>query len=97
MADECYFIQLVIISTPTRNENLDIGFTNRSSFINYCQVIPGVSDHEAVLTSFMAQAICHEGSEQNRYLWTRVNLQEMSVELIKFTAWFFELHIVLLH
>ena len=40
MADECYFTQIVIISTPTRNENLlDNFFTNRSSFINYCHLV----------------------------------------------------------
>ena len=62
MVDDCYFTQLV--NSSTRNENiLDIIFTNRPSFINYCNVIPGISDHEAVLTSFMAQAVNYKESD----------------------------------
>ena len=87
MVDDGYFTQLV--STPTRNENiLDIVFTNRPSLINYCKVIPGISDHEAVLTSFMTQVVYHKGSKRKRYLWNRVDFQEMSIEMIRFTAWF---------
>ena len=38
MVDDCYFSQLV--NSPTRNKNiLDIIFTNRPSFINYCTVL----------------------------------------------------------
>ena len=89
MVDDCYFSQLV--SSPTRNENiLDIIFTNRSSFINYCTVIPGISDHEAVLASFMAQVAYQKGNECRCYLWNRANFQEMSVELSEFTACFCE-------
>ena len=53
-AAECYFTQLVNI--PTRGENiLDIVFTNRPPFVNYCTVVPGVSDHDAVVVSFIAE------------------------------------------
>ena len=89
--DDCYFTQLV--NSPTRNENiLDILSTSRPSFINYRDVIPGISDHEAVLTSFMAQALYHEENDCKRYLWSRANFQEMSIELSRFTAWFSDQH-----
>jgi len=78
-----------VVNSPTRNENiLDIIFTNRPSFINYCNVIPGISDHEAFLTSFMAQAVYHKESDRKRYLWSRANFQGMIIELLRFTAWF---------
>ena len=85
MVDDCYFTQL---NSPTQNESiLDIIFTNRPSFINYCNVIPGISNHEVVLTSFMAQAVYHKESDSKHYLWNRANFQEMSIELSRFTAW----------
>ena len=68
----------------------DIIFTNRPSFINYCNAIPGISDHEAVLTSFMTQAVYHKESDRKRYLWNRANFQEMSIEFSRFIAWFSE-------
>ena len=41
------FLQLV--QSPTRNNNtLDIFFTNQPSFVESCEVIPGISDHEIV-------------------------------------------------
>ena len=55
MAAECYFTQLVNFSI--RRENiLDIVFTNRPSLVNCCTVVPGVSDRDAVLVSFIAKA-----------------------------------------
>ena len=55
MAAECYFTQLV--NFPTHRENiLDIVFTNRPSLVNCCTVVPGVSDDDAVLFSFIAKA-----------------------------------------
>ena len=87
MANDCYFNQLV--NAPTRNENiLDIIFTNRPSFINHCTVIPGVSDHEAVLTSFIAQTVYQKGIKRKVYLWNRANFQQMSIALSEFTMWF---------
>ena len=54
-AAECYFTQLV--NVPTCGENiLDNVFTNRPSFVNYCTVVSGVSDHDAVMVSFIAKA-----------------------------------------
>jgi len=44
-----------------------------------CNVIPGISDHEAVLTSFMAQAVYHKESHRKCYLWSRANFQGMNV------------------
>jgi len=77
------------VNSPTQNENiLDIIFTNRPSFINYCYVIPGVSGHEAVLTSFMVQAIYHKESDCKHYSWNRANFEAMSIELSRFTTWF---------
>ena len=55
MVAECYFTQLVNFSI--RRENiLDIVFTNRPSLVNCCTVVPGVSDHDVVLVSFIAKA-----------------------------------------
>ena len=36
--------------SPTRNQSiLDIFCTNRPSLVSCCQILPGISDHEAVL------------------------------------------------
>ena len=36
---------------PTREENnLDLFFTNYPSLVNSCNVIPGISDHDVVVT-----------------------------------------------
>ena len=55
MAAECHFTQLV--NFPTHREKiLDIVFTNQPSFVNCCTVVSGVSDHDAVLVSFITKA-----------------------------------------
>jgi len=38
----------------------------------------------------MAQAIYHNESDCKHYLWNRVSFLEMSIELSRFTTWFFD-------
>ena len=50
MSAECGFTQL--INFPTSQENiLDLVFTTHPSFIQYCEPIPGISDHDMILTT----------------------------------------------
>ena len=54
IADDYYLDQLV--RDPTRGLNiLDLCFTTHPDKVNHCQVIPGISDHHAVLISFSHQ------------------------------------------
>ena len=48
MVAECYFTELVNFATHRENI-LDIVFANQPSFANCCTVVPGVSDHNALL------------------------------------------------
>ena len=85
-AAECYFTQLVNI--PTRGENiLDIVFTNRPSFVNYCTVVPGVSDHDAVVVSFIAKATYQNEIKHQCYLWNRGNFVDMRVAFTEFSMY----------
>ena len=86
-AAECYFTQLVNI--PTRGENIhDIVFTNRPSFVNYCTVVPGVSDHDAVVVSFIANATYQNEIKHKCYLWNRGNFVDMRVAFTEFSMYF---------
>ena len=86
-AAECYFTQLVNI--PTRGENiLDIVFTNRPSFVNYCTVVPGVSDHDAVVVSFIAKATYQNEIKHKCYVWNRGNFVDMRVAFTEFSMYF---------
>ena len=86
-AAECYFTQLVNI--PTRGENiLDIVFTNRPSFVNYCTVVPGVSDHDAVVVSFIAKATYQNEIKHKCYLWNRGNFVDMRVAFTELSMYF---------
>ena len=87
MAAECYFTQLV--NFPTCRENiLDIVFTNRPSLVNCCTVVPGVSDHDAVLVSFIAKATYQNEIKHRCYLWDRANFEDIRVALSEFNMWF---------
>ena len=87
MASECYFTQLV--NFPTHRESiLDIVFTNRPSFVNYCTVVPGVSDHDAVLVSFITKATYQNEIKHKCYLWNRANFEDMRIALSEFSVWF---------
>ena len=63
-----------IVNFPTRQNNiLDIFLTNRPSFIKYCVLLPGISDHEAVLTESNITITIQECIGRKLYLWNRVD------------------------
>ena len=66
------FIQSV--DSPTRNQSiLDIFCTNRPSLVSCCQILPGISDHEAVLVKTSTVLKHKKPTKQKIYLWNRVD------------------------
>ena len=88
MAAECYFIKLV--NFPTHSENIvDDVFTNQPSFVNCCTVVPGVSDHDAVLITFITEATAWPLIRMRlniKVLWNRANFEDMRVVLSEFSV-----------
>ena len=51
-----------LIHEPTRDKNiLDLVFSSHSAFISHVSVIPGISDHDAVLFNFNLKEISYLG------------------------------------
>ena len=49
MAEMTYLVQ--IVNEPTRMDNtLDLILTNNDTLVNRVEIIPGISDHDAVFT-----------------------------------------------
>ena len=66
------FVQSV--DSPTRNHSiLDIFCTNRPSLVTCCQILPGISDHEAVLVKTLTVLEHPKPTKRKIYLWNRVD------------------------
>ena len=60
-----------IVNSPTRGSNiLDIFVTNRSSIIESCETVDGISDHEAVLTKSPIRVHLSHPVKRPIYLWS---------------------------
>jgi len=68
-----------IIDFPTRQNNtLDIFATNRPSLVLKCSALPGLSDHDIVLTDTNIVAQRRRPIRRLIYLWSKADLKEMS-------------------
>ena len=64
------FVQSV--DSPARNQSiLDIFCTNRPSLVSCCQILPGISDHEAVLVKTSTVLKHTKPTKRKIYQWHR--------------------------
>ena len=93
MSADCYFAQLV--NFATRDENtLDLFFTNRPMLINNCLQVPGISDHEIVLTSLLTKIPKLHQPHRKAYLWNRANFDDMKHKFISLSEEFMHQHTI---
>ena len=74
-----------VVTFPTRLENTqDLFITNRPTLISKCTAIPGLSDHDIVLTD--ANIIPHRQKPLRRlvYLWKKADITGMEEDLRQF-------------
>ena len=65
-----------INSTPTRGPNiLDIFITNRPSLVESCNVVDGISDHEAILVKSPITAHLSYSSKRTIHSWSQADFQ----------------------
>ena len=61
-----------MVATPTRKTNiLDLFLTNRPSLLNRCEVIPGISDHEAVFVNMNIEPHRSKPTKRKILLWKK--------------------------
>ena len=74
---------------PTRYNNiLDIFLTNHPSLTNYCNSIPGISDHEAILTESNISVILHKPPSRKIFLWNRADPELVRIFFNRFSNQF---------
>ena len=78
-----------IVNFPTRINNiLDVFCTNPPSLIDRCTPIPGLSDHDIVLTDTNVLPTRQKPIKRKIYLWKRADKSSMSEDLKEFTEEF---------
>ena len=76
-----------IVDFPTRLHNtLDLFLTNRPSMISKCTAIPGVSDHEMILTISDIQAKRIKPVSRKILLWNKANIDNIRNDLSTFSS-----------
>ena len=93
MSVECGFTQ--VVNFPTREKNtLDLFFTTYPSCIQQCEPIPGISDHDIILTTVKSNISYSKSANHNVYLWRNANLQDMSEDILNFSLDFTYTHTI---
>ena len=76
-----------IVDFPTRLHNtLDLFLTNRPSMISNCTPLPGVSDHEIILTISDVQAKRLKPVSRKILLWNKADIQNIRNDLSTFSS-----------
>ena len=76
-----------IVDFPTRLHNtLDLFLTNRPSMISNCTPLPGVSDHETILTISDVQAKRLKPVSRKIVLWNKADIQNIRNDLSTFSS-----------
>ena len=70
------------------NRILDIFLTNRPTLIGRCEILPGISDHEAVLTVAEVKARYQKPVAREIRLWDKGNLDQVKRDLLNFSQAF---------
>ena len=85
------FVTIIRFTYVSKNNNrlyLMISTENRSSLIDRCVPLPGVSDHDVVLVDSSVLPARKKPVRRKVYLWKRANKQAMEEDLTKFTEKF---------
>ena len=74
-----------IVDFPTRQQSLlDVFLTNRPTLVRKCMSMPGLSDHDMVLTVADVRPRLKRPVERKIHLWDKANIQEIRDELQSF-------------
>ena len=74
-----------IVDSETRNKNiLDLFFTNNPGLILNQEILPGVSDHEAVVITSKVKPNRLKKNPRKIFLWNKCNIQEMKNDMNNF-------------
>ena len=72
-----------MVKLPTRGSNLlDLLFTNRPTLIHQSDPVPGISDHDIILTTFQTKAYYQENIARKIFLWNRLNQNNIKAKLL---------------
>jgi len=81
MSAECGFTQ--IVNLPTHEENiLDLFFTTQPCYVQHCEQLPGISDHDIVITTIKSIISYSKQADRTIYLWRLTNLEDMSKNML---------------
>ena len=76
-----------IVEFPTRfHYTFDHFLTNRPSMISKCTPLPGVSDHEMILTISDIQAKCLKPVSRKILLWNKADIQKIRNDVSTFSS-----------
>ena len=85
-------LHIQLVNFPTRGKNtLDLFFTTQPSHIQHCEPIPGISDHDIILTTVKSNI---KPANHNVYLWRHANLQDMREDILNFSSDFTNTHTI---
>ena len=78
---------------PTRRQGkvaniLDLVFTNKASLIQDTQVIPGISDHDMVITDLSLEPPRRRPQKRKVYIRKRANVQQIKSDLLSFANYY---------
>ncbi|XP_063969561.1 uncharacterized protein LOC135157548 [Lytechinus pictus] len=74
-----------IVDFPTRGQSiLDVFLTNRPSLIRKCIPLPGISDHDMVLTVADIRAKIQRPIKRKVYLWKKANMDTIREAMASF-------------
>jgi hypothetical protein len=77
----------------TRGNNiLDLFLSNRPSLIQRSELLPGISDHECILTISDIKARFQRPLKREIHLWDKGNLDQMKIDVKQFASSFVETH-----
>ena len=73
-----------VVNFSTRNtRTLDLFLTSKPSLVNKCKPLPGLSDHDIVLTDNNIGCKRNKQITRNIYLWKKANIDEMKSDTIQ--------------
>lgn len=73
-----------LVDSPTRHNNiLDIFATNRPSLVTKCEVVPGISDHEAVHVETQLKVVTVHSAPRQVLLWDKADFQYINDVMLR--------------
>ena len=60
---------------------MDLVFTSNESLISSCEVVPGISDHDAVLTSIDIKPKATQHQKRSVYLYNKGDMDSIKSDL----------------